>query len=210
MVRFQVDEQLKKMPSLRRKLDRHHLEESAQLCALLTCLGDEVHSTYALAPGVWDSNVIGPFLDGDQNLVLALQGLLHTKPNKIIFEDLPLVGDVITAHVAKVDTALLSNKTELINADIMATEFKLFEQRLQADIAAVDSHNRRMRSVNLQYSVHPAGMGCMPAFVYVLYLCVSIVRCSGHGRAWLPDRSWFLLDASTVGGPINADQPLAT
>ena len=152
MVRFQVDEQLKKLPSCRRKLDRHHLEESAQLCALLTCFRDEVHSTHALDPGVWDSNVLGPFLDGDQNLVLALQGLLHTKPNKIIFEDLPLVCDVITEHVAKVDTALLGcNKTELINADILATEFKLFEQKLRADIATVDNHHKRMRSVNLEY-----------------------------------------------------------
>ena len=147
MVRWQAAEWSRKLPMMRRKLDKHHLEEGAQVAAFITSLKREVTSKYDIKDAAWDSAVTEPFLNGaEPNFVLALQGFLHSKP-KLDLDDVPLLSDLIRAHVSATDMAVCgAPKSELINAQIEKTEFVLFIQKLQADEMLVDSYHRKSRT----------------------------------------------------------------
>ena len=148
MVKWQSNMQKKKLPQMRRKADRAAMEEAASVCALVQSLYKEMLSEYPVKPEDLETNFMQPFLLGqDSNLLVALQGLLHTKPASSLCELLPVFEELVHNHVQKSDISLTGvSKTELINAEIEETEFKLFEKKFSSDIDARCVHMHKTRT----------------------------------------------------------------
>lgn len=148
MVKWQSNMQKKKLPQMRRKADRAAMEEAASVCALVQSLYKEMLSEYPVKPEDLETNFMQPFLLGkDSNLLVALQGLLHTKPASSLCELLPVFEELVHNHVQKSDISLTGvSKTELINAEIEETEFKLFEKKFSSDIDTRFVHMHKTRT----------------------------------------------------------------
>ena len=125
------------------------MEEAASLCSLVLALKNECAATHPIP----EEELVTYFVDAfvttsDQNLILFLQGLLHNKPDIIELDNVPLLGDIIQQHVRKTDVQITGvPKTDLINAEIEQTEFMLFDQKLHADIEAIEVFLRRVRTL---------------------------------------------------------------
>ena len=79
--------------------------------------------------------------------MVALQGLLHTKPMCDVQDMLPLFQEMVALQKKDADISLTGvSKTELIQADIDKTEYKLFEQKFTADMQAMGVHQRKTRT----------------------------------------------------------------
>ena len=110
-------------------------------------LGQDALSQYSLDENDISVRFITPFVEEtDQNLLLALQELLHTRPATISLREIPVLCDMIEEHIQKSDLLLTGvAKTNLIQANIEKTEFELFSQKLAAVIKTVDVFFRKLR-----------------------------------------------------------------
>ena len=148
MIEWQSIDAKRKPPQLRRKFDRAQIEEGANLVSLVLSLKMLTMSEHpSVSASVFDASVIQPFKDGhDANMMVCLQGLLHSKPAKIDLTDVPAIADLISRQVASADMALFGvDKTVLINAEIEKTDFVVFTTRLQYDVNAYQNYFRNVR-----------------------------------------------------------------
>ena len=151
MLKWQSKSQEKKLPQLRRKLDKVAMEEGAQLCAVLTSLQADLLATHPIQVDEWNKSIVEPFIEGsDMNLLLGLQSVLHAKPECPVVELLPQFQEMLTAHTHRSDIALTGlHKTELMNAEIDKTEFDLFLKKFEADLATYDVFARKSRTQHI-------------------------------------------------------------
>ena len=85
--------------------------------------------------------------EGWSDLMVALQGLLHTKPMCDVQDMLPLFQELVALQKKDADISITGvSKTELIQADIDKTEFRLFQQKFVADMQAMGVYQRKTRT----------------------------------------------------------------
>ena len=102
MLKWQSKSQEKKLPQLRRKLDKVAMEEGAQLCAVLTSLQADLLASHPIQVDEWNKSIVEPFIEGsDMNLLLGLQSVLHAKPECPVVELLPQFQEMLTAHTSQ-------------------------------------------------------------------------------------------------------------
>ena len=108
----------------------------------------EILQEYPLEEADVQRNFVDVFMnDADPQLLLQLQATLHTKPDTIDFREFDCFNNLIETHIKKGDVAVCGHsKTELIGHEIEKTEYQLFGQKLESDIASVDTYNRKCRT----------------------------------------------------------------
>ena len=148
MVKLQGCEAQRKMPQLRRKCDAKQMEETSQVCALLLSLCNDCKTLYPIDASVIQKDIIDVFARGDHaELLVMLQGILHSKPDALDLKTMPLFSDIITSQVASADTHTFGiEKTSIVNAEIERSEWELFKQKLSHDIQAATVYQRRCRT----------------------------------------------------------------
>ena len=157
MVTWQANQHAKKLPQLRRKLEKGAMEEASSICAYVLSLKRDCLAQHPIPEQDLQKQFIDVFAATvHQQLVLFVQSQIHTMASEVDLENVPLLGDIIQKHIKKTDIATTGlPKTELINAQIDKTEFLLVEQKLTSDCSALDTFERRLRieSAPLQISL---------------------------------------------------------
>ena len=148
MVQWQSHEAIKKLPQLRRKLDKLSIEESSQISALICSLRSQLLSEYDVTAADVDREIFFPFWRGDDSqLNMTAQGLLHTKPPKINLQDLPSIAEFIEAHVSKLEKSQFGmQKTAELMHHIEIVEIELIITKLLHDIDQFKNFLRRCRT----------------------------------------------------------------
>ena len=157
MITWQANQQGKKLPQLRRKLEKGAMEEASSICAYVLSLKRDCLAQHPIAEIDLQEQFIDVFATTvHQQLVLFVQAQIHIMSSEVDLENVPLLGDIIQKHIKKADIATTGlPKTELINAQIDKTEFILVEQKLTSDCNALETYDRRLRieSAPLQISL---------------------------------------------------------
>ena len=184
MIRALNQQQRKKLPKLRRKLDKEQIEDQAQVSALLqwvcACACSDVP---ALAPACEVAQ--DHFCDGEITICLDLQSLLHEKKNEISWQDLAFLrkshADVVKSSDLQV-TGRAVTQVEAGRLDEM--EFNLFKEKLEFDVAQVKvwrsklachesmvyhakMDQKRKRRVDARQAAESLTEGRAPAFSFV-------------------------------------------
>eukprot|EP00973_Karenia_brevis_P051758 7190397-Karenia_brevis.AAC.1 len=136
MAHWQAHVQRTRLPQLRRKIDKPAMEEGSQICALFLSLKHDLMEQYPVADEEFLTVVQNPFiLSSDQNLLLYLQNLIHSKPENVPLTDVPLYQDCIDKHITKSDVNVTGTAaTEKMKQDIEDTEFQLLKKKFATDI----------------------------------------------------------------------------
>ena len=148
MAQWQSNGQKAKLPQTRRKVDKSAMGEASQISAMVAPLSREMCTIFPIDLAKMEDVFVGPFRKGaDTNLVVALQGLLHTKPTCDVQDMLPLFQEMVAVQKKDADISLTGvAKTELIQNDIDKAEFALFFQKFLADMQALGVHQRKTRT----------------------------------------------------------------
>eukprot|EP00812_Abedinium_dasypus_P013499 NODE_6_length_4012_cov_2.836998.p1 GENE.NODE_6_length_4012_cov_2.836998~~NODE_6_length_4012_cov_2.836998.p1 ORF type:complete len:488 (+),score=119.05 NODE_6_length_4012_cov_2.836998:195-1658(+) len=149
MLKWQVNTQKMRLPMLRRKLDKTSMENVASLCSLVRSLCLQLMAERPISEETVQIRVVLPFIEArDEHLLLALQEIIHMRPEVIALESLPIFCDIIQEHTNVSDRSLVgTNRSEIINADLEAAEFSLYEKKLKADVDTIALHRRKIRTV---------------------------------------------------------------
>jgi hypothetical protein len=147
MIEWQASACERKLPQARRRLDKSALDEAAHIASLLVGMKEEVSRQYNVTDEAWTSTILDPLLKhGDQNLILALQDLIHSKPDTLNFNEIYGISDLIATHVNNADTKCLgSARTVIMTSDIERSEFELFAKKVTSDIQAVELYHKKRR-----------------------------------------------------------------
>ena len=147
MVEWQAKTCERKSPHARRRIDKSSMEEASHISALLVGLKEEVARQYNVSDEVWEKTMMDPLLKhGDQNLILAMQDLIHTKPMKLELTEVYGIGDIVSQSVHATDSKCVGvPRTQILAGDIERSEFDLFVKKIGADIQAVQLYSQKNR-----------------------------------------------------------------
>ena len=131
MVRWQSAAQIKRLPQLRRKLEKSQMEIASQTCALLVGVRKLAMANYPFTSEQWEEKIYKPFIsNAEHNLLLHLQGLIHARPAELDLNGIPLIGDMIDEHTRASDIAITGMaQSDKLQRDIDITEFELFTKK---------------------------------------------------------------------------------
>ena len=116
MLQFLTKAHARKLPVLRRRLDKHTLEEASALSSTVVALKMEVIDQYPIAPEVLDKEFVADFLAGDTNLELELQAVIQEKLPSFKPADLTHLQNIIHGHIASTNNRMQASASTVIQA----------------------------------------------------------------------------------------------
>ena len=130
-IRYVHEKHARKTTQTRSKSDRTAMEEAVNMSQLLQSCFEELSEQYPIPSETWDG-VLKPFLDGNNNLELDLQGAASELKNGWQPADLPCFKAVIAESTAKRD-----GKLERLGQGAKISPGQLEKQRFDLMVASV-------------------------------------------------------------------------
>ena len=137
MLKFLIAGHMKKLPAIRRKIEKQALEDASLLCALVLALVREVKESYPV-PDAALQDFIDTFVSGgDFGLELQLQAAIQEKTSTFGPSEVPQLQVLAQQLVQCSDERVLgAGQTQVMAAQLEASEFQLMLDKLRFDTGA--------------------------------------------------------------------------
>lgn len=110
MLRFLIHGHSKKLPALRRKYDKHTLEEAAAMASLVIALGAEVQEVVPITEEKLGKDWTEHFVKGDPNLEMELRVALQDKDDKFVPASINALKDLLSVQSAESDSRIPASR----------------------------------------------------------------------------------------------------
>ena len=141
------EQQKKRLAQLRRRLSPMQLEEHSALAAMFCWL---VEACVAEQPAMSSDvqHLRQSFINGDHDLMLDLQGLLHEKSPRLSWRDCSALHTAHRNQSARA-AAQVTGKNSIVSVDatmLEHSEFALFRQKFEYDLALMEVYRFKVSS----------------------------------------------------------------
>ncbi len=153
MVRYAIAQDAKKIPGMRRKLDKSALEVASSMAALVCNLAKEVQEQFPLQTTVLENAFKEAFVTGDANLEVELQcGIAEKSPQWKPLANVTLLKELMQAQSAdsnaKVPDAAAT--VQVHASKLQEEEFALLKRKIEYDLKAFQVWKQKVKDRETQ------------------------------------------------------------